>query len=75
MGFIIAAIVASWMLAGIVHLRFFNDGRAGGWLIMITDRRNTNATWMAIPALVITWMLWPFAEEVARRLFLTSRYL
>lgn len=65
------AAAAIWFGIGIAWTRRHEDG----WLIMITDRRNVRATWMALPALLVTWTLWPACNAVARRMFLIARML
>jgi hypothetical protein len=58
-----------WILIGMLVVRFWSNG-AGGWLVMIADRRNVKHTWLAIPALFLTWLLWPIRTWVARQCFL-----
>lgn len=58
-----------WIVCGIVKVRF--DG-SGGWLIMIADSNNKRWTWMAIPALLICWILWPISVQTARFIFLVT---
>jgi len=63
--------VTLWFAAGITWVKQHEDG----WLIMITDDRNVRATWMALPALFVTWLFWPICNSVARRMFLLARKL
>lgn len=61
----IFGVIAIWLMIGMVVLRL----REEGWLIMITDPLNVgSATWLALPSLVICWLLWPF--NISRYLFL-----
>lgn len=59
----------AWIVVGFVWVKF----REEGWLIMITNPRNSRHTWMAIPALFLTLILWPVCNQVARFMFMVSR--
>jgi uncharacterized protein HemY len=65
---IVAAIIV-WLIVGFYAVRIFH---AGDWLIMMTDRRNTPRTWMALPSMVLCWVLWPICAWLARHLFYLS---
>jgi hypothetical protein len=61
-------IFLAWMIIGVIALRARGDG---GWIIMITDPRNVGkATWLALPSLLVCWLLWPF--NVSRYLFMLA---
>ena len=65
---IIATVLAIvWLAIGYERLSF-----EGGWLIMITDKRNTKRTWLAIPSVIVCVILWPINRWVARWCFMLS---
>lgn len=61
--------LALWFIAGVFWVRF-NDA---GWLIMITDSRNCRRTWLAYPALILTWLFWPICNTVSYWMFRVAR--
>lgn len=54
-----------YLAIGFYMLRFEK-----GWLIMLTDDRNVRNTWLAIPALILCWILWPLIRVLPMWLFL-----
>lgn len=58
--------IAIWIALGVVYGM---SGGFGGWLIMITDKRNTFHTWMAFPSLILCWIFWPIGGWLSRMLF------
>jgi hypothetical protein len=67
---IIAAAIALWIAIGFLYVRLTHE--AGGWIIMITDTRNTPRTWMTWPSIILCWVLWPISGWVARHCFYLS---
>lgn len=63
--------VLIWYTIGFFVMRRFE----GGWLIMVTDRRNTHQQWLTFPGLFATWTLWPICTIVARLTFFLALHL
>lgn len=59
----------AWVVVGIIACKF---NKCGGWLIMIADSNNTQHTWLAVPSLLLCWVLWPISMRVARFMFFVS---
>jgi hypothetical protein len=65
--------IVIWIICGITH--GYINRNVGGWLIMITDSRNTHQTWMTLPSLLLCWILWPIGGWIARKLFMLCRFM
>jgi len=62
--------IITWLLLGAIALKTVPG--TGGWLIMITDSRNTYHTWLTWPALLLCWVFWPIGPWVARQMFMLA---
>lgn len=49
-----------YLVAGFIRVRWFDTNEEGDWFIMLTDRRNTRWTWLALVAMIGAWLTWPF---------------